>query len=551
MGKRKRNWKFWCLLLLMLFFAGGVTLQTTTSEVQAATKTKSGWETTAKGKYYYKNGKACTGWQTIGKKKYYFNPSTKLMTTGCKWISGYWYYFGTDGAMRTNTWGKNVSGGKTYYLYFQSNGKAVKKAFKTIDGKTYYFSSRSVMVTNWWNINGSRYYFGTDGVRHSGWLYQGDKTYWFHQSTGKMRTGEVKNAKGDARYFSKMKDTYGEMVKGWAQFGKTKFRYYYQKTGIRVMKGYLKIDGDYYYIKNGYRVFDCWMKNGKGERRYFFSDGVMATGKQTIDGKKYEFSSNGVLIKEPSEGSAEQPTSSKTVKNYLLNALKPVGSTLYVWGGGWAQPTVTYKGLYPKWKQWYDANSGSYDYNDYRDLSVATRAKGLDCSGFVAWSTYNVMQTKSGVGAGYATSADSVAATYAGFGWGTKRTQATLKKNNYRGQFKAGDVASSPGHAWIVLGQCDDGSYVIVHSTPPCVQIAGTPTPSGNYSSEAISLARKYMKKYYSSTVNKFGLGSSTGYATYFSGCNTMRWKSSVLSDPDGYLSMDAAEILADLFGEV
>ena len=60
-----------------------------------------------------------------------------------------------------------------------------------------------------------------------------------------------------------------------------------------------------------------------------------------------------------------------------------------------------------------------------------------------------------------------------------------------------------------------------------------------------------YMKKYYSSTVNKFGLGSSTGYATYFSGCNTMRWKSSVLSDPDGYLSMDAAEILADLFGEV
>ena len=59
------------------------------------------------------------------------------------------------------------------------------------------------------------------------------------------------------------------------------------------------------------------------------------------------------------------------------------------------------------------------------------------------------------------------------------------------------------------------------------------------------------MKKYYSSTVNKFGLGSSTGYATYFSGCNTMRWKSSVLSDPDGYLSMDAAEILADLFGEV
>ena len=548
MGKQKRNWKFWCLLLLMLFFAGGITVHTAPVQVQAAAS--DGWRTTDDGKYYYRDGKALTGRQTIDGKKYYFNPSTKLMTTGCKWISSYWYYFGNDGAMRTNTWGKNVSNGKTYYLYFQSNGKAVKDAFKTIDGKTYYFSARSVMATGWWNIDGSRYYFGTDGVRHSGWLYLGDKTYWFHQATGKMRVGEVKNAKGDARWFSKNKETYGEMVKGWAQFGKNKFRYYYQQTGIRVMKGYLKVDGKYYYMKDGYRVYSRWMENAKGERRYFFEDGVMATGVQKIDGKTYEFADNGVLIKEPSEGNAVQPTSSKTVKNYLLNALKPVGSTLYVWGGGWAQPTVTYKGLYPLWKQWYDANSGDYDYNNYRDLSQSTRAKGLDCSGFVAWSTYNVMQTKSGVGSGYADSAATVASTYANYGWGSLRTQATLKQNNYRGQFQAGDVASSPGHAWIVLGQCSDGSYVIVHSTPPCVQIAGTPTPSGNYSSEAISLAKEYMNRYYPSTVEKFGLGSSTGYTTYFAGCNTMRWNDSTLSDPDGYADMDAEQILADLFGE-
>ena len=146
MGKQKRNWKFWCLLLLMLFFAGGITVHTAPVQVQAAAS--DGWRTTDDGKYYYRDGKALTGWQTIDGKKYYFNPSTKLMTTGCKWISSYWYYFGNDGAMRTNTWGKNVSNGKTYYLYFQSNGKAVKDAFKTIDGKTYYFSARSVMATD-------------------------------------------------------------------------------------------------------------------------------------------------------------------------------------------------------------------------------------------------------------------------------------------------------------------------------------------------------------------------------------------------------------------
>ena len=43
MEKRKRNWKFWGLLLLMLFFAGGTTLQMATTEVQAATKTTNGW----------------------------------------------------------------------------------------------------------------------------------------------------------------------------------------------------------------------------------------------------------------------------------------------------------------------------------------------------------------------------------------------------------------------------------------------------------------------------------------------------------------------------
>ena len=101
----------------------------------------------------------------------------------------------------------------------------------------------------------------------------------------------------------------------------------------------------------------------------------MATGTKTIDGKKYTFGSNGVLDTNPSTTTA---TSSRTIKNFLANALLPVGKTLYVWGGGHNWSDATRKGISPKWKQWYDSNSSSYNYRYYMDLSEATEQKGLD-----------------------------------------------------------------------------------------------------------------------------------------------------------------------------
>lgn len=51
--------------------------------------------------------------------------------------------------------------------------------------------------------------------------------------------------------------------------------------------------------------------------------------------------------------------------------------------------------------KFYNSQSSSYDYNNYRDLSTANRAKGFDCSGFVGWAAYQIMQSKSGIGSGY------------------------------------------------------------------------------------------------------------------------------------------------------
>ena len=220
-----------------------------------------------------------------------------------------------------------------------------------------------------------------------------------------------------------------------------------------------------------------------GNKYYFDKEtGVMATGDVTIDGQKYHFNSNGIL------SNTTSPTGSRTIKNYLAGALQPVGQALYVWGGGWNDSTR--KGTSQTMTDFYNSQSSSYDYNNYRDLSTANRAKGFDCSGFVGWSAYQVMQSKSGVGSGYTVVSGEIGSYYKSMGWGSILTQANLASDDWT--VYPGDVGYDSGHTWIILGQCADKSAVIVHSTPNAgVQIAGTPTPSGGYSSQAIALAQK------------------------------------------------------------
>ena len=45
-------------------------------------------------------------------------------------------------------------------------------------------------------------------------------------------------------------------------------------------------------------------------------------------------------------------------------------------------------------------------------------------------------------------------------GWGT------YIPNTEKRDFTPGDIVSMNGHVWISLGQCSDGSVVLMHSTP-------------------------------------------------------------------------------------
>lgn len=496
------SWRKLVLAIAVFVLAMGTPAIASTKTVQAAVK--NGLVQEGENAYYYQNGtKLQKKWVKINNAWYFFAPGTGAMTKNEFIVTaGNTYYVGADGK---RVYGFQNIDSKKYY--FETNkGILQKKGFITINGKKYYSSKKTGRIATdmIFSMNGKTYYAGTDGSMQRGW-----KT----------------SAKGDKYYFT----VDGAYSNGWYNIGS--YRYHMDENGVCDI-GWQTIGANKYYF----------VKSGKNQ-------GVMMKkGVHKIGSKTYMFGDEGVFLYEiTSENKVDNDTNllpssdERTIKNFLLGALQPVGSTLYVWGGGHDEADATRKGVNPGWELFYNSQSGSYDYNNHR----FAYGKGLDCSGFVGWSIYQIMQKQSG-GTNYTTLAESVASANASRGFGTLYNQSALSSSGYK--FTAGDLGCTAGHTWIVLGQCSDGSLVIVHATPPCVQIAGTPTPNGSYTSEAIALAQQYMRTYYGGTVSKFGLKSSTG-SQYIKGCNIMRWNSNTLSDPDGYREMSADQILADLFG--
>lgn len=235
-----------------------------------------------------------------------------------------------------------------------------------------------------------------------------------------------------------------------------------------------------------------------------------------------------------------------TLRNLLKTALAPVGSTMYIWGGGWnradngAGADALRIGLNAQWRAFARKQGASYAHKKY----AYKRGYGLDCSGFLGWTVYNSFHTKKGKpGEGYVRKARTMAEAFAKKGWGTYTKASAVK------DYRPGDIMSGPGHVYMVIGECADGSVVLVHSSPAGVQISGTAAPSGKKESEAVRLARKYMKKEYPSWYRKYPKGERN--VSYLREYSQFRWntgKGDVMEDPDGYREKTAKEVLKDLF---
>ena len=271
----------------------------------------------------------------------------------------------------------------------------------------------------------------------------------------------------------------------------------------------------------------------------------------------------------------------RTLKNYLQTAMNPVGTALYVYGGSWDWQDVNSSnqaltiGLPQSWIDFFQQQDANYTYKNSADPAHSYYPHnswnqyyyaGVDCSAYIGWTVYNVMHTESttnDLSDGYVMSAVKMAKTFADKGWGTWTRDIK--------SFKPGDIFSMSGHVWTVLGVCDDGSIVFLHSTPSDskagqggggVQLSAlNPNSDDDKNCEAYKLVTKYMTKYYPEWSDRYDavLRSYDSYATPATGTEyretwsgNFSWNldGSGLTDPDGYADMSAAEILADLFGD-
>ena len=234
-------------------------------------------------------------------------------------------------------------------------------------------------------------------------------------------------------------------------------------------------------------------------------------------------------------------TCKKTLTYFLQTALLPVGSTMYVYGGGWnAEDTgagieAVTLGVSPRWEEFAAMQDASYDHTKYRYQIH----KGLDCSGYVGWVLYNTLEETSGC-AGYVMPAARMAETFAAWGFGTFLPQ---EKNK---DFLPGDIVSMKDHVFLSLGTCGDGSVLLIHASPPGVSLCGTTLPvikgEAEKKSQAVCLAEHYMQIQFPSWYKRYPNCSRGSF--YKTESSIMRWNKKVLSDPDGVQCMSPETLL-------
>lgn len=226
-----------------------------------------------------------------------------------------------------------------------------------------------------------------------------------------------------------------------------------------------------------------------------------------------------------------QPVS---MQELFETALEPMGSTMYVWGGGWdsdnasAGRSARQLGVSKKWAQFAAGQDADYDFKEHRYESE----NGLDCSGYVGWVMYNLFETRNGR-EGYVTFSTKMAEDFASRGWGW------LIKNPHT--FLPGDIVSMEGHVWISLGTCADGSVLLMHSSPPGVSVCGTVVSE---QSIAVQLATAYMSEHYPNWQEKYP--NRTVPQTYLEDVTVLRWNSKTLEDAKEYQSL-SGEAMIDL----
>lgn len=135
-----KKFRSWGILLLLLFFAVGVSVLFNASDVQARRRPAL---LTINGKSYYikEDGSKLKGWLELNGKKYYFNKSTGVQVKG--WVKnskGQKRYFSKGAGVMLTGW---VTDSKGQKRYFNTRTGYMQTRWLTLKGRKYYFYSQS------------------------------------------------------------------------------------------------------------------------------------------------------------------------------------------------------------------------------------------------------------------------------------------------------------------------------------------------------------------------------------------------------------------------
>lgn len=201
--------------------------------------------------------------------------------TGWQQIDGKQYYF--DAESHQPVTGEQTIDGITYLFDFTG---ALKTGWRTVDGKRMYYDPKNGQPQiGWVTANGKRYYTDNSG-KQTGEIQIDGIRYLLDSQTGEQLTGFCTFSDHTTSYY----DDNGDPVNGWvdAKHGRYYFSDYVMQTGWQT------IDGKRYYFNTSGRMQTGWQTIDNG-KYHFSASGVMQTGLQMIDGKKYYFNTAGIM----------------------------------------------------------------------------------------------------------------------------------------------------------------------------------------------------------------------------------------------------------------
>lgn len=179
-------------------------------------------------------------------------------------------------------------------LYLMWTGRVPKDGWRK-EGKYWYFYKNDKAVVNGWakDSKGKWFYLGDKGrMVTSRWVYWKNEWYYLGSSGEMLANGWAKDSKG--KWFYCGSD--GKMVK--SKWVKWKNIWYYLDDDGEMATNTWRQDKTkkwFYLDSNGKMMTSAWIKY-KDQWYYVGADGAMVTGKQTINGKTYEFDQYGNFI---------------------------------------------------------------------------------------------------------------------------------------------------------------------------------------------------------------------------------------------------------------